>query len=80
MIPLLVISMAQTLNQLGMLNGDANGVPDYFFWLLSATTLITMYVLTYAEVWLFLLSYYIYGSIETKEKNKKDKQKNQEKI
>lgn len=80
MIPLLVISMAQTLNQLGMLNGDANGVPDYFFWLLSATTLITMYVLTYAEVWLFLLSYYIYGSIETKEKNKKDKLKNQEKI
>jgi len=79
LIPLLVISMSQTFNQLGILNGDANGVPGYFFWLLSATTLITMYVLTYVEVWIFFLSYYIYGSIETKERNKKDKSKKQEK-
>ncbi|MCH4147261.1 MAG: hypothetical protein LKG25_03690 [Prevotella sp.] len=78
LIPLLVISMAQTFNQLGMLDGDANGAPGYFFWLLTATSLLTMYVITYVVIWCLFLSYYIYGSIETKEKNKKVKLKKQE--
>jgi hypothetical protein len=70
--------MAQTFNQLGMLDGDANGAPGYFFWLLTATSLLTMYVITYVVIWCLFLSYYIYGSIETKEKNKKVKLKKQE--
>ena len=67
-IPLLITTLSQTLNQLGMLNGDPSGVPGYFIYLLVATSLITMYILCFIGVWMFFISYYIYGSVEVKER------------
>ena len=67
-IPLLITILSQTINQLGMLNGDPSGVPGYFIYLLVATSLITMYILCFIGVWMFFISYYIYGSVEVKER------------
>lgn len=67
-IPLLITTLAQTFNQLGMLNGDPDGVPTHFIYLLIATCLITMFMLCFIGVWIFFVSYYTYGSIETRER------------
>lgn len=65
-IPLLITTLAQTFNQLGMLNGDPDGVPTHFIYLLIVTCLITMFMLCFIGVWMFFVSYYTYGSIEAR--------------
>jgi len=49
-----------------MIDGDASGVPSGFLWLLIITTVITMFVIAYIEMWLFTTYYYAYGSIEAR--------------
>lgn len=66
-IPLIIISSAQIMNQLGLLAGDPNGAPGYFVWLLMATVLITMFLLCFILVWTFFIVYYTYGSVEAKD-------------
>lgn len=81
-IPFIIITLAQGINQLGMLDGDPSGVPSYFGVLLFVTTLITMYLFAYVTVWAYFVLYYAYGAIEALEKEKKEAllkaQKNQE--
>lgn len=78
LIPFFIIVVAQTINQLGMLDGDPTGVPGYFFWLLIVTTLVTMFIFTYGIIWAQLVAYYAYGSIEAKEELKADEKRKEE--
>ncbi len=71
-VPFIILVTSQTINQLGMLNGDPSGVPGYFFWLLIAITLLTMFIFSYEIIWAMLVNYYVYGAIETKEKLKEE--------
>jgi MFS family permease len=69
-VPLIIIVVAQSINQLGIISGDPSGAPGYFPYLVYATALITMFILAYIMVWAYFVLYYAYGSIETLEKEK----------
>lgn len=71
LIPFDVLLMAQITNQLGMLDGDPNGAPDYFLALFIVITVISMFLVIYESLWIFLVNYYVYGSIRTQEKERK---------
>lgn len=71
-VPFIILVTSQTINQIGMLNGDPSGVPGYFFWLLSVITLLTMFIFSYEIIWAMLVNYYVYGAIEAKEKLKEE--------
>ena len=75
MIPLFVIIFGQAINQLGMLDGDADGTPGYFLILLLATAFITFFLLNYIFVWNALVQYYMYGSIEATDREKEQRKK-----
>lgn len=70
-IPLTVMTLAQTFNQLGMLNGDADGAPSYFIWLLAVVTIISMGLMCLITTWMLFVEYYAYGSIEIKEQERR---------
>lgn len=70
LLPLLIIGGAQTANQLGMLNGDPNGAPSYFRWLLIATSIITLTFMNYIFLWGCMVNYYVMGSINQREEEK----------
>ena len=65
--PFGIILLAQISNQLGMLDGDPDGTPLYFFPLLIVTTLLSMFILALEEIWLLTVQYYAYGSIVKQE-------------
>jgi len=69
-VPLMIVMFAQAFNQVGMLAGDPNGAPGYFFILLVATSFFTIFLLNYLFVWIFIVQYYMYGSIETTDREK----------
>ena len=75
MIPLFVIIFGQAINQLGMLDGDADGTPSYFLILLIATAFITFFLLNYIFLWNALVQYYMYGSIEATDREKEQRKK-----
>lgn len=75
MLPLCVIIFGQSFNQLGMLDGDADGTPSYFLILLIATAFITFVLLNYLFVWNALVQYYMYGSIEATDREKEQRKK-----
>jgi hypothetical protein len=75
MLPLLVALIAQVFNQIGMLAGDPDGTPSYFFILLLSTSFASMFIMNYLIVWSFLVQYYMYGSIEATDREKEARKK-----
>lgn len=75
MTPAIIIITASSLNQLGMLNGDPDGTPGGLFALLFITLWISCILESYIIVYINILSYYIYGSIEQHEIEKQNKNK-----
>ncbi len=71
MIPFFVLLFAQVFNQLGMLGGDPDGTPSYFFSLFLAVSVLTFFVMGYELVWNLLVGYFAYGSVYTQEEEKK---------
>lgn len=72
LIPLFIITIAQGVNQLGIIDGDQSGVPGYFPYLLFMTSVVTMFIFVYLSMWADFVLYYAYGSIEAIEKEKKE--------
>lgn len=74
--PSLILAFAQTSSQLGMLEGDEAGLPGYYliltFLVFTLTGILYAALATYVTVTFI----YVYGSIETQEKNKKEKKNN----
>lgn len=70
--PVVILTFTQISSQVGALNGDPIGVPAYFWLLYISTIAIVTFIFTYIMAWLWFAFAYLYGSIETQEKEKKD--------
>ena len=55
---------ANEINGLGVLEGDASGLPSYFIWLNALSSAIMSFILQYLAIWVLLTYLYAYGSIE----------------
>lgn len=61
---------AYEINLLGVLNGDASGLPSYFVWLNALSSAIMSFILQYLAIWVLLTYLYAYGGIDVvKSKN-----------
>jgi len=69
-IPMSIITGALIFSQLGVLDGDAAGVPGYFTPLYLIVSTIVFFVYFYMTAWLLISYIYLYGSIESDEKEK----------
>ena len=69
-LPLIIIYMALFLNVQGMAQGDASGLPGGFLWLVYFVTLATCFVLSFVVVFFAYVCYYMYGTVETREKER----------
>lgn len=65
-LPMYVVQMVQNLNQAGILGGDESGLPGWFGWLNFGVSTATYFVYVYISILEFFVAYYIYGSIETR--------------
>jgi MFS family permease len=71
-LPLMIIFQSYISNQTGMMNGDPDGTPSYFTFLLVTVSLLTTFLYTYIFVYFYTFCYYIYGAITQQEKEKAD--------
>lgn len=69
-IPAIIIGGAQYFSQIGTFYDDPIGVPSYFVPMMFFVFTITFFVYCYIDLWANTTYYYIYGSIETQEKEK----------
>lgn len=69
-IPAAILCGAQTISQLGALDGDPLGTPAYFTPLLLAVTAAIIFLFFYVSAWLTLAYAHLYGSIRTQEKER----------
>lgn len=69
-LPMLIVMAANWLNNVGIVAGDPNGMPDYMFWLTIVVFLIAGFIQAY--VWLTILGpvYLMRGSIAQQEKER----------
>ena len=69
--PMLIVSIANSMNSAGLQMGDPSGLPSYFTVLAFLTSTATSMFSVYLNVWVFFVLYYGYGSIEVRLKQKK---------
>ena len=74
--PHFVILGAKGLSDLGVMQGDPSGLPPFFSVLLFFVFAITTFIGQYVEMAMLFPVYYMYGSIETQEKEKADFENN----
>lgn len=78
MLPVLILCGAQTMSQLGALDGDPLGVPASFTPLLFAVSTLVFFLLSYICMWTGIVFVYLYGSYETQEKEKQQLKEQQD--
>lgn len=72
-IPMLVITMANTLSVMGVSYlGDSSGLPSYFDFLQYMIVAVSSFICLYINIFIIFVFYFMYGSIETREKERKD--------
>ena len=80
-LPTIIMMAANWESQIGMLNGDPSGMPEYVRWMTIIVFLLAGFIQAY--VWLTILgpTYLMRGSIAQRDKEKKEfnKIKNEEK-
>lgn len=69
-LPFMVLATAQTVAQLGALDGDPLGTPAAFPALVMAVGTLSTFVFCYIGVWFYALMAYLYGASDTRDKNK----------
>ena len=71
-LPMLIVMIANWVNQAGMLACDPDGMPDYMWWLTLIVFLIAGFIQAY--VWLTILGpvYLMRGSIAQQEKEREN--------
>ena len=74
--PQIIISSAQRISVMGVLQGDPSGLPSYFGFMVFAVSLITTFIAIFVEMAMIFPIYYMYGSIVTQEIEKADFDKN----
>lgn len=69
-LPFCIMWLAQWVDSLGTLMGDASGLPTFFGAGYYAVTVVCTFVWCYLMMWCTLVFYYAYGCIEAKIKEK----------
>ncbi|MBO4481716.1 MAG: hypothetical protein J5719_04120 [Bacteroidales bacterium] len=69
-LPLAVLFASMFLSASGVAQGDLPGMPSHFGWLLFFTTALTYFILSFIYVYCIFANCYLYGSIETREKER----------
>ena len=69
-LPTTILAQAHFVSQEGFLNGDPLGMPDYITPLSLGTFFLTGFILVYLCMPMLMAIYYMYGSIESYEKEK----------
>lgn len=77
-IPAFILCGAQTMAQLGAMDGDPLGTPAYFTPLFIVVSGILLFAFNYVEYWLSLAFAYLYGSYRTQEKERKQMEENKQ--
>jgi hypothetical protein len=70
-IPAIVLIFAQISSQMGLFLGDPANLPGYFPFLTFLVFTLTSFLFTGIMVYAIVTFIYVYGSIETRERNKK---------
>lgn len=72
-IPMLIIMMADIQSAVGVsLLGDPAGLPSYFSVLKFIVVSLSSFICAYINIFVVFVYYFMYGSIETREKEKSD--------
>lgn len=71
-LPLIIVYASLVFSLQGEVNGDEAGIPNYFNAITFVAASITYFVTTFMNLYTLYISYYLYGSIETREKEKKE--------
>ena len=71
MMPYLILTLAQAQSSSGVAMGDPSGLPASFSWLVAVTYALTFFVMAVVAVWPMLTAYFLYGSIEQLEIERK---------
>lgn len=69
--PMIVLSLAQRVSTVGFLEGDPLGVPSYFGFLVGGVMIATAFVASFVTVFLIIVGYYMYGSVATRERERR---------
>lgn len=79
MTPLTIILFANIQNTLGIINGDMDGTPSCFYFMLITTSIVCCFITTFISLWQLLSTCYVCGSITVHEteKNRQAKEINQ---
>ena len=73
--PAFILFMANVQSQLGALQGDPLGMPSYMGWLNIVVFVIAGFIQAYVHLSFLFPMYYLYGSIDTQEKEKNELKK-----
>lgn len=71
-VPEIILETAKKANHIGIIMGDSNGLTASFTVLQFFVTILCYFIWCYIYCWMNFVYYYVYGSIEAKEKAKKD--------
>lgn len=69
-LPMNIANIAYYVSAIGVSMGDAPGLPGYFFPLIYIVMVATCFISSFLTIYTIFLLYYMYGSIETREKEK----------
>ena len=70
-LPAVILTMANVSSQMGTLTGDPTGMPEYMGWLTVVVCCIAGFIQAYVHMSALFPLYYLYGSIETQENERK---------
>lgn len=71
-IPAFITITAGKADELGVISGDASGLPTYFAWLNFVSSAIMAFIVQYMAIWMTLTAFYAYGSIEADNAKRKE--------
>ena len=72
MLPYYILTTAIVKSQIGLLMGDPLGMPEYMSWMPSVVFAISGFIQGYLHLSMLFPFYYLYGSIEQQEKERKE--------
>lgn len=75
-LPAVILFLATIMSQTGMLQGDPAGMPDYMSWMNLLVFTLAGFIQAYMALASQFPFYYLFGSIETQERERKEAQKN----
>ena len=70
-LPAFILGMANFNSQLGTLQGDPAGMPDYMGWMTTVVFTIAGFIMAYVNLSALFPFYYLYGSVETREEERR---------